>query len=177
MLKGKNVILRPAEREDQKKLYDLEKNVDLVLLGDGEWQPTPFARWEKKFEQRLDDNGEKTFFVIEVDGVMIGTCGLHHLDRRNGATQFGIGIYHPDYVGRGYGPDAIWTLLRWAFRIQNWRRVWLTTLACNERAIRAYQALGFVEEGRLREQAFFGGRYVDEVQMGMLRSEWEARQQ
>lgn len=176
MLKGKRVTLRPAEREDQKPLHELEKNVDLVLLGDGDWQPTPFARWEKKFEQQLEER-DRAFFVIEVDGVVIGSCDLHNRNRRDSTAELGIGIYHPDYVGKGYGPDAIEVLLRWAFHIQNWRRIWLETLATNERAIRAYRALGFVEEGRLREHSFSDGRYVDLVQMGLLRNEWEARQQ
>jgi diamine N-acetyltransferase len=174
MLKGEKIILRAEERDDLKKLHELQRNVELVMLADGYWQPSSLAHFEKSFEKHLDDH-EESWFVIEADGTVIGGCGLHHSHRRDSATQFGIGIYDPDYLGKGYGRDAIETLLRWAFRVQNWRRVWLTTLATNERAIRCYHALGFVEEGRLREQAFFDGRYVDEIQMGMLRSEWEAR--
>jgi diamine N-acetyltransferase len=175
VLKGEKVILRAVEREDLKRLHELERNVELVLLGDGQWQPEPLAAFEKGFDKDLERE-EKPSFVIEVDGTVIGGCGLHHRQRRDGAAQFGIGIYDPDYVGKGYGRDAINTLLRWAFRIQNWRRIWLETLAVNERAIRSYKAVGFVEEGRLREQSFFDGRYIDVVQMGMLRSEWEMRQ-
>ena len=175
MLRGEHVILRAFEREDMKTLHELQKNVDLVLLSDGEWEPWPLAASEKHFEKHLEDQ-ERSGFIIEVDGVVIGGCGLHHSHRRDGSTQLGIGIHHPEYVGKGYGPDAIRVLLRWAFHVQNWRRVWLTTLACNERALRAYQKLGFVEEGRLREESFFDGKYVDVLQMGMLRREWEARQ-
>ncbi len=111
MLKGERVILRTVEREDLKRLHELEQNVGLVLLGDGQWQPV----------------------------------------------------------------SLVGTLLGWAFRIQNYRRIWLETLAVNERAIRAYHAIGFVEEGRLRNHAFFDGRYVDVLQMGLLRAEWETR--
>ena len=50
----------------------------------------------------------------------------------------------------------------------------LTTLASNERAIRAYRACGLVEEGRLREHAWSDGRWQDEIVMGILRDEWEA---
>jgi L-amino acid N-acyltransferase YncA len=39
-------------------------------------------------------------------------------------------------------------------------------------AVRAYKACGFVEEGRLREQAWLDGRFVDMVYMGVLREEW-----
>jgi RimJ/RimL family protein N-acetyltransferase len=44
----------------------------------------------------------------------------------------------------------------------------------NERAIRAYRACGFVEEGRMREHVWLAGRYVDNVIMGVMREEWKA---
>src|SRR5205809_236733 len=116
MLKGERVILRAVEREDLKRLHALEHNVDLVMLADGQWQPEPLAQWEKHFDKHLDDE-EQARFVIEVDGTLIGGIGLHHRNRRSGVTSFGIGIYDPDYLGNGYGRDAIETLLRWAFRI------------------------------------------------------------
>lgn len=175
MLKGEKVVLRPVEREDIKVLYALESNVDLVILGNGHWVPEPLAAWEKNYEKRLEDE-EQTFFAITVEGVVIGTIGLHHRNRRNSTSEFGIGINHPDYVGKGYGRDAIQVLLRWAFQVQNYRRIWLTTTSNNPRAIKAYEACGFVHEGRLREHVFMNGEYVDMIQMGLLRREWEARQ-
>jgi RimJ/RimL family protein N-acetyltransferase len=43
----------------------------------------------------------------------------------------------------------------------------------NSRAIRSYQAVGFVEEGRQREQTWSGGRYEDIVLMALFRSEFQ----
>ena len=54
--------------------------------------------------------------------------------------------------------------------------LWLDTWATNERAIRCYQALGFVQEARLRRHVFVDGEYVDELVMGLLRDEWRAEQ-
>jgi diamine N-acetyltransferase len=173
MLRGKRVVLRAQEKEDLKRLHELHANVDLVLLGHGDWRPEPLAAWEKEFDKHLEER-DKADFVIEVDGVVIGEVGLHsHANRRAGVASLGVGIYDPEYVGKGYGRDAIMTLLDWCFRILNLRRVALDTLAMNERAIRAYRACGFVEEGRLREHEYVDGRYVDVVVMGVLRSEWE----
>ena len=76
-----------------------------------------------------------------------------------------------DYWGRGYGREAVSLLLDYAFRVRNLRRVWLEVHAANERAIRAYKACGFVEEGRMREHVWLAGRYVDNVIMGVLREE------
>ncbi|MGH2516473.1 MAG: GNAT family N-acetyltransferase, partial [Ktedonobacterales bacterium] len=107
---------------------------------------------------------------------IIGDIGLHQWkNRRAGTAEMGVGIYDPEYVGKCYGRDAINTLLDWAFRIQNYRRILLHTLANNERAIRAYRACGFVEEGRMRQDDYVNGQYVDTLIMGILRPEWEAR--
>ena len=63
-------------------------------------------------------------------------------------------------------------MLDHAFRRLGLHRVGLSVFAFNERAIRAYQKAGFRIEGRLREAIWRDGHYVDEVQMGILSSEW-----
>ena len=174
MLKGERVILRALERDDLKRLHELQRNVDLVLMGGGEWQPVPLAALEKSFEKHLDDR-DKSWFAIETGGKLIGDVGLHHRDQRSRVSAFGIVIYDPEYVGKGYGREALGLFLDWAFRIQNYERIWLTTWATNERAIRCYRALGFAEEGRQRRQLFCNGAHIDVVFMGLLREEWQAR--
>lgn len=174
MLRGEKVTLRAIEREDLKTIHQLERDLELVLLADGSWQPIPLATIEKGFDKDIESE-DRSWFIIEVDGKVIGTVGLHHRDRRVQTAALGIAIYDREYLGRGYGRDAINTLFTWAFQIQNYRRIWLETWATNGRAIRCYQALGFVEEGRLREHAYYNGEYFDVVQMGLMRSEWDAR--
>jgi RimJ/RimL family protein N-acetyltransferase len=173
MLKSKHVTLRAIEREDLKRLHELNANVDLVLGGDGSWSPLPLATFDKRFERRLEDR-EPAWFAIEVDGRLVGDIELHSRDRRSCVTSFGVAIYDREYVGRGYGREAIGLLLDWAFLIQNYERVWLTTWHTNERALRCYRSLGFAEEGRQRRQIYVEGQYVDVVLMGLLRDEWLA---
>ena len=57
--------------------------------------------------------------------------------------------------------------------MQNLRKLWLEVHGSNERAIRSYRAVGFVEEGRQREQVWSGGRYEDTVLMGLFRSDFQ----
>lgn len=64
--------------------------------------------------------------------------------------------------------------LDYVFRIRGWRRIWLETGATNERAIRAYKAVGFIEEGRFRQHSWSNGIYEDVVIMGLLKDEWDA---
>ena len=175
MLKGQLVTLRTIERTDLPRMHTLMQNVELIMPAYGRWRPTSFAAFEKSFDKHLEDE-DPSYFVIEVDGKVIGEIFLHHKHLRAGTSEFGLGIYDADFVGKGYGRDALNVFLKWAFRIQGYRRISLTVGATNERAIRLYQACGFVLEGRFREEAFYNGRYEDVLAMAMLRSEWEARQ-
>lgn len=177
MLRGEKVTLRAVERDDVKRLHELmTNNIGPVMLAGGAWSPWSLAAMEKDFDKHLEDQ-DKSSFVIEADGKVIGDIGLHPWkNRRAGSASMGVAIYDPEYLGKGYGRDAINTLLDWAFRIQNFKRIGLTCLATNERAIRCYEAVGFVHEGRMRQAEYVDGAYVDDVQMGILRGEWEARQ-
>ena len=62
--------------------------------------------------------------------------------------------------------------IEWAFQHANMHRVSIGAFAYNEGAVRLYQRLGFVLEGRTRECAWYNGKYHDTIEMGMLRDEW-----
>jgi RimJ/RimL family protein N-acetyltransferase len=174
MLRGKKVILRTLERSDLQRLQEMERNVEIEVIAAGAWYPRPFESFERSFQKYTVDDPEPSWFGIEADGNLIGLADLHHKDRFVGKAEVGITIYDPDYLGKGYGRDAMRVLCDWAFRIQGFRRLYLEVFSHNERAIRAYRACGFVEEGRLREHAYCDGQYVDMIVMGLMRDEWLA---
>lgn len=171
MLKGQKVVLRAMERDDLKQLHILRQHVDLEIMGGGDWMPYSLAAMEKYFDKHIEREDNHRF-IIEADNKIIGDIGLHHVDRANNCTSFGIGILDPDYLGKGYGRDAINVLLDYVFRIHSFRRIWLEVAATNPRAIGAYTACGFIQEGLLREHNFQEGQYIDAIVMGLLRTEW-----
>ena len=173
MLRGEKVTLRSVEREDLERLWRFWNDLDVELAGGGD-PPLPISleRMRARFDREARENDRnKTDFVIEADGACIGHCGLFDIDVAARHCELGITIGDREYWGRGYGREAIGLLLDYAFRVRNLRRVWLEVHAENERAIRAYKACGFVEEGRMREHIWLAGRYVDNVIMGVLREE------
>jgi RimJ/RimL family protein N-acetyltransferase len=105
------------------------------------------------------------------DGVHIGNCGLFHVEAENRSAELGIGIGDEASRSRGYGTDAVRTLVRFAFDEMNLNRVELDVFAFNARAIACYRKCGFVEEARRRQAHFAGGAYHDTIVMGVLRGE------
>jgi RimJ/RimL family protein N-acetyltransferase len=175
MLKGEMVTLRAVEKEDQESLWRFWNDLEVELAGGGDPPlPVSLERLRARFErEEREGTRDKTDFMIEVDSASIGHCGLFHADVAALRCELGIAIGEKYYWGRGYGREAVRLLLDYAFWIRNFRRVWLEVHAANERAIRAYRACGFVEEGRMREHVWLAGRYVDNVIMGVMRDEWQ----
>jgi RimJ/RimL family protein N-acetyltransferase len=179
MLRSEHVTLRALEREDLPRIWQFNNDLAVELAGGGD-PPLPQAleRLAADFEKSVGTGGrDEAQFVIEVDGVCIGICGLSHFNWTSRVAELGITIGDKHYWGLGYGRETVELLLDYAFRYRNLRRVWLWVHGKNERAIRAYRGAGFVEEGRLREHVWSNGEFDDAVQMGVLRAEWAARQQ
>src|SRR4029077_6502603 len=80
-----------------------------------------------------------------------------------------------EYIGRGYGTDAMRVIVDYGFREMGLHRIQLGVAPFNPAGIRAYEKAGFVEEGRYRESVLHDGRWYDEVLMSILDHEWTAR--
>ena len=178
MLRGDKATLRAVARDDLPRLCEFWNDLEVELAGGGDPpRPTALERLQKAFDKEVSDPPrDKTDFAIEANGILIGHCGLFNIDDTSRQAELGITIGDKDYWGSGYGREAVSLLLDYAFRLRNLHRVWLEVHAENERAVRAYRACGFVEEGRQREHKWLAGRYVDNVLMGILRREWQERE-
>jgi RimJ/RimL family protein N-acetyltransferase len=102
----------------------------------------------------------------------VGNTGLHSIDHRNRAAEFGIIIGEADCRGKGYGTEAARLMLDYAFAALGLANVMLRVHEFNLAGQRAYQKAGFHEFGRRRQCIFMGGRWWDEVYMDCLASEF-----
>jgi len=175
MIQGQRTRLRAIEREDLPTFVrwfnDPEVRQYLAM-----YMPMSMAEEEKWFERQLEDQDSQIFAIETGDGVHIGNCGLHDFDWKNRRAALGIAIGEKEYWGKGYGSDAVRTLLGFAFGEMNLHRIQLEVHDFNSRAIRCYEKCGFKLEGRQREALFRNGSYHDSLIMGILRKEFKAGQ-
>lgn len=174
MLKGDKVILRPMRRDYLEKYTEFLNDVELLLLSsDSAPMPMEYERVVAAFEAHLaKSRGELIWFGIEVQGgKFVGQCILHHFDHAARACELGITIGDGDYINRKYGRDAVALLTRYAFRLLNMQKVWLTVNGTNERAQKAFRHAGYEEEARLRRHIWLDGKYDDLVYMSCFRED------
>ena len=177
MIEGKLVNLRAPE------MADLERNATWV----NDREVTRFLAFRYQMSLAAEEawlrelaskqtSYERVFFAIETkDGVHIGNTNLFDVKPEDRKAKLGIMIGDKSYWSKGYGSDALLTLLGFAFDEMNLNRVELDVFDFNERAIAAYRKCGFVEEGRRRQALYKAGAYHDVVVMAALRDGWRAK--
>lgn len=178
LLHGELVQLISVEPEQHAAFFSRwSHNGEYMRNLDGDpirlWSPQGTQKWLK--DETSADKPNMILFMIQelATEQVIGFVDLSAFQSVHRNAWVGIGLGEPSYWGRGYGTDAMRTLLRYAFSELGLHRVTLTVFEYNERAIRSYQKVGFMAEGRYREFIHRDGRRWDMIFMGILREEWE----
>lgn len=133
----------------------------------GEGILTPEAFEKQIFE---DSIAEKTLFLVaEVGGKIIGftRCEGSKLSRFRHKAEFGICILKK-YWGHGIGKVMIENILIWA-GTAGIKKISLTVVQTNTKAIQLYEKYGFVKEGLLvNDRIHKDGNYYNTVIMGRM---------
>lgn len=104
-------------------------------------------------------------------GQLIGLVRLHSSQPELGIAELDIYLGEKSSWGRGYATDAVRTVCRYGFDKMRLHKITLTVVPENEAAWHAYEKVGFVREGRLRQVFRRDGRWFDEFTMGLLSGE------
>lgn len=137
--------------------------------------PVSAAAQKKWFERSLDNPTTKRLMVDTDDGETIGLTGLWDIDWRNRHALSALKLGPKAARGRGYGTDAILTLMAYAFFEVGLNRLWSSILPYNAASYRAYvEKCGWRVEGVLRQDVYRHGRFHDLYRIGVLREDFEA---
>lgn len=181
MLTGERIVLRAKNRADVEAEHaQLADDYALHAVTDiSPWEPKPLDAAQAQYDKKLAEppNPSAVWFSVarkdDPDLAWVGHAGLWSLQEYQRTAHVGITLA-PAARGQGLGRDVVRVLCDYAFRIRGLHRLTLETLATNEGMLRAARAAGFVEEGRLREEAFVLGGRVDEVKLGLLATEFRS---
>ncbi len=116
-------------------------------------------------------SGEVAQFIIEADGIDIGSTFLRDIDKTANKAEFGIFIGEQSALGKGYGTKACKLICEYGFQNLNLNKIYLRVFESNKGAIKSYQNAGFKVEGVFRDDAFLDGEYINTVFMAMFKED------
>ena len=167
-LSGGGVALSPALPDDLGNLF-LWLNDAKAALEDMPYRPVDCLVFREWLDQQAKQNGQVLFIIRTLQpSRAIGFVLFKNLNPVFRAAELGVRIGDESDRGKGHGSAALRLALDYAWNTLNLKRVWLTTLAGNARAIAAYARAGFEQEGVMRQAAFIGGRWRDVAMMAAL---------
>lgn len=169
--KAGKVVLRPVLERDLPFITSWinDPEVTQFLAAHMPMMEAEERRW---FENLPNRKPHDIVVAIEVDGVFIGTMGLHGIDFKHRRATTGALIGNRAYWGKGYGSEAKMLLLDYAFNELGLHKICSSVIAFNERSIRYSLKCGYVQEARLRDHHFAKGKYWDEVRLAVFRKHW-----
>jgi len=108
--------------------------------------------------------------VRRQDGALLGGVGLHHLEERGDSAEAGWWI-GKEHRGFGYATEAVDLLVRTGFRRLALHRVQAFVFPRNRASRAVARRCGFRYEGRLRDEARKGRRWVATLLFARLASD------
>ena len=159
---GERIILRPfspkdAEqysKMDRKKRNTIEKAKNFI---NSSWKKDSYY-----FGIFLKENNE-----------LIGQLELCHMnwwyDKAGEICYF----IKKDFRGKGYATEASKAMINCGFNKLRFRKIYADTDPDNLASQKVLKKLGFKLEGKIREKNFVKGKWIDEYDFGLLKSEWK----
>jgi RimJ/RimL family protein N-acetyltransferase len=114
------------------------------------------------------------FWIIWINDERIGYFRLSNWSKENHNIYIGADI-HPNFTGKGLGFSSYKKFMKFLFSKEspyNLNKITLEVLATNSRAHHLYKKLGFVEEGRKREEVLKDDTYIDSIIMSILKKDF-----
>jgi RimJ/RimL family protein N-acetyltransferase len=178
MLIGERIGLRARHTEDvpilQSGLYD---DVWTRSRADSRpWRPVPADSAASPYAVGDPADDVAAFSIVELGSQQLaGEALLWGIDSHNRNAHLGLALL-PQFRRRGYGTDTTYVLCHYGFITLGLQRLQLETVTDNHPMIQAATRAGFTTEGTLRRSAWANGTFLDELILGQLTEEWQARQ-
>lgn len=170
---GEKIVLRAVENEDNAMLLSLINDPDTeMMLGGSSWpvSETEQLTWFEHQERSKDVL--RCIIALQEDEKAIGTIILSDIDQKNGTGHIHIKMSMNGGRGKGYGTDAVNTLVRYAFEELRLNCIYANILSYNEASIKLFERCGFQREGVLRQRIFKKGKFINMLAYSKVISDW-----
>jgi len=168
-----NIIIRKSTFDDCKEFirWEMQDYVREFLSIDKDRSYEDVVR---EFITREKDFSKKQYTIIlKASNLPIGRIYLSDISRESDSIDITrIYIGDENFLGKGYGREAMVILLEYCFKTLNMERVTLDHYSNNIKGASLYLDLGFKYEGIMRNAAKKDNDYFDLHLMSILKKEY-----
>ena len=174
-LTTERLVLREFVTEDWPAVLAYQRNPNYLRYY--AWEDRTPAEARRFVQQFLDQQVQiprlKYQFAVTLkpEGRLIGNCGIRLESAEASEADIGYEL-DSQYWGHGYATEAALVIVEFGFANLHLHRIWAKCIHENSRSARVLERIGMQQEGRLRENVYFKGRWWDTRLYGMLKHEW-----
>ncbi len=152
---SERIILRPINIIDCADMYDYAKRENVGPMAG--WEPHQSIEETKNIiktmqDEMLTETNIGVFSIVYKKSMkMIGTVGLHRLNKQRKTAELGY-ILNPDYWGKGLMVEAVTKIIPWFFDELGLYRLECGHFDINQQSKRVIEKCGFTLEGTFRKK-------------------------
>jgi len=175
MLNGKLVGLTAIEKSDLKQLMDWRNNENFRKYF-REYREINISIQESWFDSKVMNDPSTMMFAIRrrEDNELLGCCGFVYISWVHRHADLSLYIGWKDaYIDQtGYAEDACKILFRYGFDELGLHKIWTEIYEFDDKKWSLYQSLGFKQDGMLRDNYFYDGRWMGSRMISLLFKEY-----
>lgn len=168
---GAKTVVRKLQRRDLERSMTWLKDPSVNKFLSHDFNNLTVEQEEAWYDFLQNSKDDLVFAVLDKNDLKhIGNCALHKIDPMKNTCEIGIVIGEKKYWNRGFGSDAVKSVIRFVFNSLNISRILLNVYSYNKRAIRSYKKCGFVQVKVLEKNHFYDGEHWDTLVMECSRA-------
>ena len=127
--------------------------------------------WVEGRPTAWERDDEWSFLIVDQNDTVLGSCGIHRLDLKNGVGELGYWV-RTQSTRQGIATDATRQLCRWALSEAGLRRIEILASVENVASQRVAEKAGGIREGILRQRIWLHGRPHDCILYSILKQDF-----
>lgn len=177
-IKGDRVYLRGLELEDIEGNYPHWFDDAEICEGNSHHCfPYSYDQLKEYIEGVSSSRTDLVLAIVEKENhTHIGNISLQNINNIYRSAEFAIVLGDRDYMGMGISKEAAKLIIEHGFKELNLNRVYCGTFETNVPMIKLAKFLNMKQEGIRRSAVFKNSNYIDMVEFGLLKEEYQEMQ-
>ena len=173
-LEDNNIYLRGLEQGDVDEWASWFNNpVITEYMNKGMFPVSPEEQLKRLSSMYVKNKDLQLAIIDKMTKALVGIIGLHKIDWVHRTADISIVIGSEESQGKGFGKKAVALIVEHAFKKLNLHKLTSGMWSNNKASEACFKSNGFDKEGCRKEQYFYKDGYVDELNYGLTRSQWE----